>query len=380
MKRTIILLTTLFLLVGLCTTLLTGCGGDPAVSKQPNSNHKHEYKIVDVQEVTCTKDGYTVYECYCGEFYQTDEVKATGHDWQPATCTNLETCSRCQETQGEYVAHNYVDEECTVCGKSEFSLGLELGRIEAGKLQGYLLYGRGECSDRYILIPHTYKGRPVVSIDSMAFYENYGLHGVQIPESVIEIGRNAFRDCSNLKEVTFVGNSKLEQIWQSAFQECKSLISIEIPESVTWIGEAAFAECTSLKQVLIPEGITMIAHHTFADCTSLVQITIPNSVLVIEESAFFNCTDLEQVIVGQGVTEIQKETFFNCNSLTHLTLGQGVTTIAEEAFAQCTKLTTIIYQGTVEQWNQINLASNWLGAGEVPAVEVICTNGTVSLK
>ena len=69
-----------------------------------NESHTHNYASRIVSP-TCTEEGYTIYECSCGESYREDVVEALGHDMlhqqaQEATCSHVGTsehdyCSRC---------------------------------------------------------------------------------------------------------------------------------------------------------------------------------------------------------------------------------------------------------------------------------------------
>jgi hypothetical protein len=54
-----------------------------------------------------------------------------------------------------------------------------------------------------------------------------------------------------------------------------------------------------------------------------------------------------------------------------------VTSIGEWAFRSCLYLTSITFEGTKAQWNAITKDSDW--NYKVPATEVICSDGTVSL-
>ena len=76
----------------------------------------------------------------------------------------------------------------------------------------------------------------------------------------------------------------------------KDIKKIVIPDSVKNIGFNAFYDCTSLTNIEIPESVKSIEKYTFYNCTSLKSIEIPKSVESIGFRAFWNCTSLEEVI------------------------------------------------------------------------------------
>jgi len=167
-----------------------------------------------------------------------------------------------------------------------------------------------------LVIPSTYKEKPVTSIGSSAFSSCTQLTSVRIPDSVASIGDRAFRYCSNLTSVTISNSVTSIEGW--TFDYCGSLTSVTIPESVTNIGKKAFAHCSSLTSVRIPESVTSIGDLAFYDSVSLTNVTIPDSVISIGSRAFEYC-GLTSVIIGNSVTSIGWNAFIYCSSLESIT-------------------------------------------------------------
>ena len=109
------------------------------------------------------------------------------------------------------------------------------------------------------------------------------------------------------------GNYSVTTIGNSAFCNCSSLASIDIPNSVTTIGESAFASCDSLASVNIPNSVTTIGKATFYGCDSLASVNIPNSVTTIGEWAFTWCYSLASIDIPNSVTTIGELAFDYCN-------------------------------------------------------------------
>lgn len=165
------------------------------------------------------------------------------------------------------------------------------------------------------------------------------LVSTEIGECVSSIGDYAFNLCTSLTSIT-IPNS-VASIGQNAFYMCTGFPSITIPDSVTSIGESAFGYCTSLTSINIPSGVTSIGEWVFSNCTSLTSITIPNSVTSIGESAFYNCYSLSSVTIPNSVTSIGVQAFERCLGLTSITIPDSVTSIGSNAFYGCSGLTSI---------------------------------------
>ena len=165
---------------------------------------------------------------------------------------------------------------------------------------------------------------------------------IKIPKGVIRIEYQAFRECSAQSiiipsTVTRIG----DYAWYGVFEGCENLQSIEIPESVTYIGSNAFYGCKSLKTVTLNEGLTIIRGSAFRNCTSLKEITMPQSVTSIGSNAFRGCSSLKKVVLTENISVIESSTFDDCTALTNITIPDGVTCIEDYAFDECISLTAI---------------------------------------
>jgi hypothetical protein len=98
--------------------------------------------------------------------------------------------------------------------------------------------------------------------------------------------------------VTYNGQTySVTEIRKYAFEDCSSLTSVTIPNTVTNIGDQAFDYCSGLTSVSIPNSVKSIGESAFLVCTGLTSITIPNSVTSIGRSAFSGCSSLTSVSV-----------------------------------------------------------------------------------
>lgn len=136
-------------------------------------------------------------------------------------------------------------------------------------------------------------------------------------------------------------NNGVTSIGDNAFYGCSDLTSINIPESITSIGDYTFCNCTDLTYINIPENVTSIGEFTFSGCASLTSINIPKNVTSIGDYAFSYCTNLTTINIPEILTNIGDYTFKSCTSLISIDIPKSVTSIGDYAFCDCTNLTTI---------------------------------------
>lgn len=258
------------------------------------------------------------------------------------------------------------------CDNSSSAKGLEYTLNDDG--QSYAVSGIGLFTNAKLVIPSTYRYKPVTSIGSGAFAECFSLTSVTIPDSITSIGFNAFLNCINLTK-------------------------IEIPTSVMFIGDEAFGGCAAItiycKATGKPEGWMSSwnnARPVVWNCsvndkdidgyaydvidgvryslknrvaTVVVQANninvanIPSEVTYREEKysvtsivscAFLGCAELNSINIPDSVTEIGLGAFYACTSLTSITIPKCVTSIGNYAFTNCDSLATV-------HWNAMDYVS-----------------------
>ena len=157
-----------------------------------------------------------------------------------------------------------------------------------------------------VIIPDTYNDLPVTSVSDYAFEECTSLTSITIPDSVTSIGFEAFYGCYRLVEV--INKSSLNITLGSSNNGyvayyAKQVITDEKDSKLSKDenGFVTYNDGTDIwlisyegseNNLTIPNNITKINQCVFFNCSSLTSITIPNSVTSIGSSAFYNCSSL----------------------------------------------------------------------------------------
>ncbi len=128
----------------------------------------------------------------------------------------------------------------------------------------------------------------ITNVPSGMFSGRTGLTEITFHKDVVRIGDEAFKGCTGLVSVTFTENATGEvkgtadlDVGASAFQDCKLLTTVELPERTKSIGSNAFANCTSLIEFTIPKNVESLGMNAtygnlavFTGCTSLKEFKI----------------------------------------------------------------------------------------------------------
>ena len=243
-------------------------------------------------------------------------------------------------------------------------------------------------TDTVVVIPSKINGVTVTTIGTDAFL-GLNITSVTIPDSVTEIGANAFAGCTNLTSVTYggdwskltiqSGNPAVEDAVNAQLFDFEFILNntavivtnykykgtaadVTIPsryksKPVTAIDHAAFHD-SAVTSVTIPDSVTSIPDDAFAFCSQLTNISIPNSVTFIGFSAFNSCTSLKSITLPSSLSTIQSSAFYNCGNLETIRIPVSVTFIGNYAFAGCPSSMIVTYSGSKKQWDAITKGSN----------------------
>lgn len=222
----------------------------------------------------------------------------------------------------------------------------------------YTLIGIGDCQDTDIIIPGQIDGIAVRVISEYAFANHQGITSIEIPNTVIYIGDEAFSGCRSLRSVTIPNSVK--SIADGAFMNCTSLTSIVIPNSVAQIGSAAFKGCSELEEITVPfVGRRLNDSNSFAYIFEEVPESLKKVVVTggsgITNNAFRGCDNLESITLPASVTEIGDAAFSGCIRLASITLPDTLTDIGATAFQG-----TAYYNNTANWENGVLYIGNYL--------------------
>ena len=430
----------------------------PKATNTPNPIATEAPKATEVPEVTETPEVTEAPEV-TEEPVATEAPKATSTPKPKATSTPKPKATATPKPAAH--THSYDENYVCSCGAVSYTKGLSYEYYNAGDY--YIVTGIGSAKGTEIIIPSEYDGITVAEIEKEAFEGLSKITKVVIPSTIIHIGDNAFSNMkklntieynainstcyfngtfksagqngkgialtigSNVKQipdglfrgdentylnitsVSFKGK-KVKTIGVQAFQNCKNMEAIKIPEGVTKIDSFAFENCSNTKSLVIPSTVTTIAEGAFNNMYGLTDlqynvanVSIPSTgwiqdagknssgikltigekvkniparlfagtessfinlsslkfagtaVETIGESAFYNCFNLGSVNIGEGVTAVSKSAFENCSGATLLSLPTTLTFIDKHAFDNMTSV-------EIMQYNAINCTLDKNGA------------------
>lgn len=187
----------------------------------------------------------------------------------------------------------------------------------------YHIYRYKGTSDEITLPQTAPDGLPIIEIGPWAFNECKTLKKVTIPDSYQIIQEWSFQKCNSLEEIYIgAGVHEFSGVEVFAFDNQLSVIEVD-PKNPTYKavnnclltkdGEVLIAGCRSS---VIPETVSTIGANAFCNIEGLVSVEIPSNVTTIGEFAFWGCSGLLEIQIPETVTVIEHAAFHNCPNLT----------------------------------------------------------------
>ena len=209
------------------------------------------------------------------------------------------------------------------------------------------------------LATYIQKGHPAfyVNCGIKYYWNNQEITTLEIPTSVTSIGNNAFYGCNGLTSVDLP--SSITKMGECVFYWCKNLSSVKLPSEITAISNSAFGGCISLKNIELPAGITSIGDNAFTGCSNLQNINLPSGINTIGSGAFWDCSNLTNVILPSALTSIGNIAFVNCSNLANVTLSSNITSIGSSAFSGCKSLKNLTISKDVTSIKDIRFNNDY---------------------
>ncbi|MBQ1183685.1 MAG: leucine-rich repeat domain-containing protein [Clostridia bacterium] len=195
----------------------------------------------------------------------------------------------------------------------------------------------------------------ITRIGECAFYGCENLAKITVPKTVLKIEDGAFSDCDKLSVVNVsTDNTNYKNLAGALVEiETKTLIkgfnNTQLPNdnSIERISAYAFSGCNSLLSIVIPDCISYIGVSAFKDCTQLTDVTLPKTITSINSGVFSGCEQLKNIILPENLLNIGSNAFRYCKNLTSITLPEKITEIGDFAFADCVSLTSLEIPGSL---------------------------------
>ena len=184
--------------------------------------------------------------------------------------------------------------------------------------------------------------------------EYYEVTEIEIPNTITKIGDYQFSGFENITDVTIP--NCVTSIGEDAFYECSSLESITVPDGITSIGYGAFSYCSSLENVYYKGTLEDWCSIKFNGSFSNPMYYAEHFYMKDSNNEYYEVTEIE---IHNTVTSIGSYQFYSCDNITSIVIPSSVTSIGTNAFYYCSSLENVYYNGTIEEWCQIEFSDSF---------------------
>ena len=179
------------------------------------------------------------------------------------------------------------------------------------------------------------KLKEVIIDSSVGSVADYAFSGCPIETAIIPATYIGKIPRDNLRFITLHSGTTIKDY---AFSGCELLEKIELPNSIMTIGKSAFSGCRNLTNIILPHSIISIDEYAFSGCEKLEEIILPPNITAISNRMFENCYSLKNIDIHSNICSIGERAFDDCKELSEITILSTVKDIGEEIFYGCEKL------------------------------------------
>lgn len=226
------------------------------------------------------------------------------------------------------------------------------------EIDGELVRYNGSESE--VVVPSVLNGKRIISIGERSFRDNEIVKRVVLEPGIQIIKNGAFSGCKNLKQVTLpksiinIGeHGPGRQDRQVGAFADSGLEVIEISDGVEMIGPFAFAN-TAVQAIVIPNSVREIGRSAFEKCKMLEIVKLPEDLISLESYLFKQCTALTEIIFPDRLHFIKTGAFSGSSTISSIELPYGLLEIGSGVFSGCKSLTDIYIPFTVVRINDSN--------------------------
>ena len=246
-------------------------------------------------------------------------------------------CEHLKKPDGWFYSYNYWwnNNRGTIYWGTSFIVG-DFGYLIADDNKVSVSYYLGDDLEVSIPSKVTYNGVEycVTGICDKVFKDKQ-ITSISIPDSVENIGNEAFSGCSGLTAITIpnfvntIGNSAFEgctKLAKAEFASIKSLCEIDFKGNTYYANPLYYAHNLYVKgeevtKIDIPEGVTTINQYAFVGCNKITTVTIPNTVTTIEGSPFAYCDKLMKATLKAAAPPIVNAQIFSSDVVVNVPCG-----------------------------------------------------------
>ena len=232
----------------------------------------------------------------------------------------------------------------------------------------------------------------ITTIGYKAFANCGSLNTLILPQSVTEVNSAAFTGSNALKNVVipaiaaeYISKENIESITIThgelpnyVFQNCDTLLSVNLLDGVTSVGDGAFSGCSKMRTIYISMTVINFEPYAFKGCTALavhyggdlhdwvsIKFLSTTSNPLSYANSFYCLYETivpSNLVLPDGIEELKANVFYGFKYINTLSIPSSVKNIREDAFSNCANLNKIVYRGSVADWCEME---NNLGAGSL---------------